>query len=178
MLTPPTSPHNTCINEHPKERGLPSSAHIQLNKFQHVATEFFYDFTSGQPHSLPPINVCRLSRCHLPLPLILSLLCRVVINYTNFALLGSSHWFYPLTGGSMKLIALVLYEYLVTFDDELAFIWRSPPARKSTGLQILFCLNRYIALGVAIIGAISDMVPRVSSSSTYGFLDAPANNFS
>lgn len=74
----------------------------------------------------------------------------------------------------MKFIALIVYEYLVTFDDELAFIWRSQ-ARKSTGMRILFCLNRYLALGVAIIGAISDMVPRVSSSSTHGFLDATAN---
>ena len=47
--------------------------------------------------------------------------------------------------------ALVIYEYLVTFTTEVQLFW----VRELTGASILFFINRYVAILVAIIALIS-----------------------
>jgi len=46
-------------------------------------------------------------------------------------------------------VALICYDWLLTFDDELGFIWQR---NKITYARVLFILARYPALGCAIVG--------------------------
>ena len=57
--------------------------------------------------------------------------------------------------------ALVLYDYLLTFDRELDFIWR----RKWTGPSVLFVVNRYSALMLSLISALWLFVQEVWKTS-------------
>ncbi|KAL4243441.1 hypothetical protein ABKN59_001179 [Abortiporus biennis] len=46
---------------------------------------------------------------------------------------------------SMNTVAaggLLLYDYLLTLDEEIKYVWK----RKKTGISILFILNRYTSL--------------------------------
>ena len=57
--------------------------------------------------------------------------------------------------------ALVLYDYLLTFDRELDLIWR----RKWTGPSVLFVVNRYSALMLSLISALWLFVQEVWKTS-------------
>ncbi|KAH9858060.1 hypothetical protein C2E23DRAFT_719228 [Lenzites betulinus] len=51
---------------------------------------------------------------------------------------------------SLTFVALLVYEYIITFDQEVNLFWR----RKSTGATILFLTTRYMGLiSDAIMGA-------------------------
>lgn len=42
----------------------------------------------------------------------------------------------------LYLLAMIVYEYLITFDQEVLLFWR----RKPTGATVLFLMVRYLAL--------------------------------
>jgi hypothetical protein len=54
---------------------------------------------------------------------------------------------------------MVVFEYLVTLDKELFYIWRK---ETRVGVKILFFLNRYVVLAYASVGALTDILTEVS----------------
>ena len=65
------------------------------------------------------------------------------------------------------VLALLIYEYIITFHSEVALFWRS---RSISGVVVLFLLNRYLTLTVQILAWLP--VPpalQVSLPTTYTF---------
>ena len=63
------------------------------------------------------------------------------------------------------VLALLIYEYIITFHSEVALFWRS---RSISGVVVLFLLNRYLTLTVQILAWLP--VPpalQVSLTATY-----------
>ena len=48
------------------------------------------------------------------------------------------------------LVALVLYEHMTTFSDEVSTIW----SRKLSSVKMLFLCNRYLLLALAILACV------------------------
>ncbi|KAJ8455327.1 hypothetical protein ONZ51_g12509 [Trametes cubensis] len=63
---------------------------------------------------------------------------------------------FSLAYNSVDLAAFVfvLYEYLITFDDEVECVWR----RKFTWARLILILNRYIALLLFLL-SITPLIP-------------------
>ena len=53
----------------------------------------------------------------------------------------------PRHGPLMVLLVLFLYDYLITFEQEVRFIW----GRKLTGANVIFILNRYPTLVMCLM---------------------------
>ena len=54
-------------------------------------------------------------------------------------------------------LALVLYEYVTTLDDEVMHIWANL-SNKRWGSKMMFFLMRYLTLIYAIVGPINDLM--------------------
>ena len=60
--------------------------------------------------------------------------------------------------------ALVIYEYLITVDEEVTHIWVTKAgAAKRWSSKILFGLTRYLTIFYAVIAAVASFVPAVSA---------------
>lgn len=53
-----------------------------------------------------------------------------------------------------SIIALVLYDWLLTFSDEIHLMWN----RKITGARIVFLLNRYVFLLYNLTEVMNDFI--------------------
>lgn len=63
---------------------------------------------------------------------------------------------------ALYVLAMIVYEYLITFDQEVVLFWR----RKPTGATVLFLIVRYLALltyalAAATYASMSDKVRNV-----------------
>lgn len=59
------------------------------------------------------------------------------------------------------MTALAGYEYLITLDRELSYIWTK---ETSLTIKITFFVNRYVGLAYACLSALSDIVVHVSNA--------------
>ena len=57
------------------------------------------------------------------------------------------------------MLALLAYEYLITFDREVSLFW----VQKITMASVLFMVNRYIALCTGMIGLPIEVTSQVST---------------
>ncbi|EKM58263.1 uncharacterized protein PHACADRAFT_252460 [Phanerochaete carnosa HHB-10118-sp] len=60
---------------------------------------------------------------------------------------------------NVAMLALVIYEHIITLDMEFTYIWRKGTGR---GVRLLYSINRYAVLAYAIIGYWSSLVPKVN----------------
>ncbi|EJF58777.1 hypothetical protein BD309DRAFT_1019524 [Dichomitus squalens] len=67
---------------------------------------------------------------------------------------------------SAAMLALFVYDFLITFDDEVNLFWLP---RRLNGPSILFLLNRYLAQTVQIYG----WMPMPTTSEGYDRFDWP-----
>ena len=57
-----------------------------------------------------------------------------------------------------------MYEYLITFDDEILYIWyQKAGGQKRWASMVLFGLTRYLTVIYAVIAAIANFMPGVST---------------
>lgn len=56
--------------------------------------------------------------------------------------------------------AAAVYDFVLTFSDEIRFIWR----RQITGAKILFLLNRYVFIAYTVTEVISGFPTEVSTA--------------
>lgn len=94
--------------------------------------------------------------CTVPMTLSSNLVISETQSYCQSAISGewSHSSIYGVLGDRPCLIsdiALVLYEYIITFGQEVQFIWGSG----ATGAIIIFYLNRCVMVGVGIMNALS-----------------------
>ena len=66
----------------------------------------------------------------------------------------------PFTDSCAYVVALVIYEYLVTFGTEVQLFW----AGEVTGASVLFFVNRYIQLVYSLF-ALFELLPNVNTVS-------------
>ena len=82
---------------------------------------------------------------------------RAVEQYVDIGLVGQSwstyRWkAYLLTSHSIMSVALLIYEYALTFDRELRMVWQ----RKFNNGTVLFAVNRYLAICYGIALSVSN----------------------
>lgn len=61
------------------------------------------------------------------------------------------------------IIAVALYDWLITFQDERSLIW----SRKVTGTTVLFVLNRYIPIIIFFLAVLYDTSPEADNKVRY-----------
>lgn len=84
---------------------------------------------------------CKVKSAMLPFPES-SLDHRRIQFYIQFGVTGAVNVKFTLRSRLIYFPALVAYEYLLTFYDEVKAIWR----RKITGASVLFIVNRYVLI--------------------------------
>ncbi|KIP11225.1 hypothetical protein PHLGIDRAFT_114879 [Phlebiopsis gigantea 11061_1 CR5-6] len=66
----------------------------------------------------------------------------------------------PTYYSDIALLAVVVYEYFITVEDEVTHVWSETARRQNSRTsQILFGLTRYLTLLYAIIAAAADFMP-------------------
>lgn len=68
-------------------------------------------------------------------------------------------------------IALVLYDYVVTFAEEVEHIWKYKGSKKAYIGAILFLGNRYVSILYGVVGFVVDLFPIVCLSRVFPQVD-------
>ena len=58
-------------------------------------------------------------------------------------------------------VAVVIYDYVATFDQEVEHIWKYKGSKKAYVGALLFLGNRYVSILYGVVGFFVDLIPLV-----------------